>query len=30
MYVWLGVLMLACIGLYYGVHGRKRKAPALV
>ncbi|MCG2622544.1 MFS transporter [Arthrobacter sp. I2-34] len=24
MYVWLGVLMLACIGLYYGVHGRKR------
>ncbi|NKX54490.1 MFS transporter [Arthrobacter sp. E918] len=27
MYVWLGVLMLACIGLYYAVHGRKRQAP---
>lgn len=25
MYIWLGVLMLACIGLYYGVHGRKRQ-----
>ncbi|MFD1210426.1 MFS transporter [Arthrobacter sp. GCM10027362] len=25
MYASLGVLMLACIGLYYGVHGRKRQ-----
>jgi MFS family permease len=27
--VLLGLLLLACIGLYYGVHGRKRQAPAL-